>query len=335
MSVVNPLLILRQEIKAKPQAPVAFLDEHGSELDDNMETCKFVRMDSMFFLKDSATCFKSKRGSGPYYTLDAVCFLFKNPAVKDMTFTEYLQLTRRSNIAAVSLVDKKDLLSYVEGQSESMPNLDLKAALVPFAQSFGEAISLVNVRTSDIPTQELFVEPAVVSTRPLRTSNTIFKSSKDFTNVLEMSRSIFKSTDQDKPQNMSLVDSIKSANINAQKDETAKKRKGMPIIIVPAAPTAMMSMFNVKDFLQESRFVPTTDAKTAAGGVKASTITLEKQNDQGKPISYQVIDNPSRLSIEEWGRVAAVFVHGPAWQFKGWKWENPVELFQNGMIWCY
>jgi len=32
-------------------------------------------------------------------------------------------------------------------------------------------------------------------------------------------------------------------------------------------------------------------------------------------------------------RVVAVFVQGPAWQFKGWPWDsNPVEIFSRGMF---
>lgn len=29
-------------------------------------------------------------------------------------------------------------------------------------------------------------------------------------------------------------------------------------------------------------------------------------------------------------RVCCVFVTGKVWQFKGWKWEKPVDLFSNG-----
>lgn len=32
-------------------------------------------------------------------------------------------------------------------------------------------------------------------------------------------------------------------------------------------------------------------------------------------------------------RVVAVFVMGPAWQFKGWPWNgNPVDIFTNGIF---
>lgn len=47
---------------------------------------------------------------------------------------------------------------------------------------------------------------------------------------------------------------------------------------------------------------------------------------------YRVVDNPQRLTQGEWDRVVAVFVMGPAWQFKGWPWDgNPVEIFAKSM----
>ena len=45
---------------------------------------------------------------------------------------------------------------------------------------------------------------------------------------------------------------------------------------------------------------------------------------------YRVIDNPQKLTNADWERVVAVFVMGPAWQFKGWPWDgNPVEIFSK------
>ena len=47
-------------------------------------------------------------------------------------------------------------------------------------------------------------------------------------------------------------------------------------------------------------------------------------------VPYRVIDNPQKLTQQDWNRVVAVFVMGPAWQFKGWPWDgNPVEIFSK------
>lgn len=33
-------------------------------------------------------------------------------------------------------------------------------------------------------------------------------------------------------------------------------------------------------------------------------------------------------------RIVAVFALGQEWQFKGWKWKHPVEIFNKGMFLC-
>lgn len=44
----------------------------------------------------------------------------------------------------------------------------------------------------------------------------------------------------------------------------------------------------------------------------------------------------SALLILSRERVVAVFVQGPAWQFKNWPWNgNPVEIFSKGKILCW
>ena len=42
-----------------------------------------------------------------------------------------------------------------------------------------------------------------------------------------------------------------------------------------------------------------------------------------------VVDNPSRLKDGDWERVVCVVALGKDWQFKGWKWPTPVELFSK------
>jgi len=59
-------------------------------------------------------------------------------------------------------------------------------------------------------------------------------------------------------------------------------------------------------------------------------ITFIKCKFQGELVSYRVIDNVTRLTPEEWRRVAAVFAMGPHWQFKGWpQGGNPALIFHQ------
>lgn len=76
------------------------------------------------------------------------------------------------------------------------------------------------------------------------------------------------------------------------------------------------------------RFV-TVDQKKAGGGKRDSEVLIQRRrNDQTVP--YRVVDNPAKLRPIDWDRVVAVFVMGPAWQFKGYPCENPVEIFAKG-----
>lgn len=63
--------------------------------------------------------------------------------------------------------------------------------------------------------------------------------------------------------------------------------------------------------------------------MKDREIKLQRTLPNGRQIMYRVVDNPVKLNEDEWEKVVVVFVTGQAWQFKDWKWANPVELFQH------
>ncbi|KAJ0181118.1 hypothetical protein K1T71_003203 [Dendrolimus kikuchii] len=120
---------------------------------------------------------------------------------------------------------------------------------------------------------------------------------------------------------------------------SGKRPSRTPIIIIPAAATSLISMFNVKDMLQDLKFV-TVEQKKSEGTVRENEVLLQRRkgptgdlaanNANSMTVPYRVVDNPSRLTAAEWDRVVGVFVQGPAWQFKGWPWDgNPVQIFAN------
>lgn len=117
-----------------------------------------------------------------------------------------------------------------------------------------------------------------------------------------------------------------------------KKGSQMPIIIVPAAATALITMLNAKDLLQDLTFVP-SDERKKRGCRRENETLIHRRKDQVQPrgatlsltVPYKVVDQPLKLTPEDWDRVVAIFVHGPAWQFKGWPGllpdGSPVDLF--------
>lgn len=105
-----------------------------------------------------------------------------------------------------------------------------------------------------------------------------------------------------------------------------KRVSRTPIIIVPATPTSLITMNNCKGILQDLKYV---DNK-ASGERKEFDVLIQRKKPDNSTIMYRVIDNPLKLQEQDWSRVVAVFVQGPAWQFKGWPWNgNPVEIFSR------
>jgi parafibromin len=125
---------------------------------------------------------------------------------------------------------------------------------------------------------------------------------------------------------------VGSSKSNGKKAATlSAKETPTSIIIVPATLTAPVTLFNVKQFLEHGVFISMAELqKRGALGPKQSSISVERKNAKtGEITIYQVIDSIDRLKDEEWKQVVAVFVSGQHWQFKGWKWEQPVDLFEN------
>uniref|UniRef100_A0A3B4U3X0 Parafibromin n=1 Tax=Seriola dumerili TaxID=41447 RepID=A0A3B4U3X0_SERDU len=111
-----------------------------------------------------------------------------------------------------------------------------------------------------------------------------------------------------------------------------------PIVIIPAATTSLITMLNAKDLLQDLKFV-TSEEKKKGGIQRDNEVLLQRRKDQIQPggttlsvtVPYRIIDQPLKLAPQDWDRVVAVFVQGPAWQFKGWPWllpdGSPVDIF--------
>ena len=76
-----------------------------------------------------------------------------------------------------------------------------------------------------------------------------------------------------------------------------------------------------------------TEEKKLQGAKRDNEILLQRRKEGAFTVPYRVIDNPQKLTNADWDRVVAVFVMGPAWQFKGWPWDgSPVEIFSKSKV---
>ncbi|GAA5894752.1 hypothetical protein JCM8208_006060 [Rhodotorula glutinis] len=131
-----------------------------------------------------------------------------------------------------------------------------------------------------------------------------------------------------------------------------KKKQLNPIIIISPSSTAMITMHNVKAFLEESKFIPSEQARAQAALENANTpgntaedvvlVNHARSSATSAPgaetrkARYFVVDSVEALSKfgggkldEAWERVVCVMTTGQEWQFKPYKWNEPKELFHH------
>ncbi|CAO3700655.1 unnamed protein product [Rhizopus stolonifer] len=114
----------------------------------------------------------------------------------------------------------------------------------------------------------------------------------------------------------------------AVKVQKLSNKDKIPLIIVPAAPTAKFTLYNIKQFLEDQKYVDSQELRNE-GLKKPERVIVERKKTNGQSVPYHVVDSIAHFKQNDWDRVCCVFVAGQLWQFKGWKWEKPVDLFSN------
>jgi hypothetical protein len=119
---VDPLQLIRNayRVRETDQNPFAYCTSNGSVLEALTRDCTHITVATSptscaIFPRAVATNYRSKRGAGPHYPLDSICFLLER---KDDSYTNYLQDVRRLGFTVVSLPDKRELVEYLTMANE-------------------------------------------------------------------------------------------------------------------------------------------------------------------------------------------------------------------------
>lgn len=106
-----------------------------------------------------------------------------------------------------------------------------------------------------------------------------------------------------------------------------------PIIVVPSSNLSLITLLNATDVLQELKFVSNEQMRAKCTKRKAELL-IHRRRPGGSAVPYKIVDNPLKLTTDDWQRVVAVFVAGPAWQFKGWPISggDPVQIFSKSKL---
>lgn len=118
-----------------------------------------------------------------------------------------------------------------------------------------------------------------------------------------------------------------------------QKNLKSPIIIISPSTSALLTLNNIKAFLEDSQFIkpnsPELPPKPASG-----VVVVNHPSDRLHPAAHKItiVDNVEVFTKPDyWDRVIAIFTTGQSWQFAKYKQNRPELLFQRypGFFFCY
>lgn len=109
-------------------------------------------------------------------------------------------------------------------------------------------------------------------------------------------------------------------------------RRPDPIILLSPSASSLLRMSNIKSFLEAGTYIPPDSALAGSSGATATILHISRllpTIDASRPLRFILVDTPEQFKPDYWSRVVAVFTTGQTWQFRGYKWQSPPELFRH------
>ncbi|KAK7308012.1 hypothetical protein VNO77_41565 [Canavalia gladiata] len=284
------------------------------------------------------TAYRSTKGNR--YTLETLVHYIKNQHLKH---TEYFQNTIALGIPSVTLPDRKPLLQYLQGILSSTDSIEYRPEDPSFAPSSNP---LPPPPPPPPPSDDHdFMSMIRAVERPLKDRQSLLEcKNRDFYGVLVSATK--REEERQRMESHQRKDGLvaKSRLMGADDDlggydptpkpkmhlKGSKIGEGVPIILVPSAFSTLITIYNVKEFLEDGIYIPTDVKVKQMKAARPDCVTVQKKLSRDRVVTaYEVRDKPSSLKPEDWDRVVAVFVLGKEWQFKDWPFKDHVEIFNK------
>ncbi|TFK25744.1 RNA polymerase II accessory factor [Coprinopsis marcescibilis] len=377
MSIDDPLSALQQAIKSS--TPITYSTSPSPQ-----DTCSSLLLASHIvfgsstFPKTALTRYR-KPGSNAntvngadVYSLEA---LYVAWLLQDANAADYMKQTREHGLAAsgfVSVTERKKVVEWLKGTGGD------ESRIIPFGSAAAEGESTTPPGTplgkfASLPQTATPSKNARSSTTAATSTSSPAKrryvpDNADIEVVKKIKANEVELKDRKtvlrgiKPNNFSSVRTVIAEKVKKVKEssragssshsstpgpsdnKSLRKRNNYPIIIISSSPTALITMYNVKRFLQEATFELSQDAKArsaAEGNPKPEDMVplyrkKTAMESSGREIvshsRYFVVDSVEALSkfgTDAWDRVVCVMTTGQAWQFRPYKWSEPRVLFHH------
>lgn len=321
--------VLKSAITSNKEAKL--VNAEGGVVED-IGAAEFVQIgDSEKFKLGEESQFKGSK----MYDVKSVYFGWMN---RDAAVTEYIEQCENNKVDVISFVEKTDLISYLKGETDTSnyvikPNSDEKDGKKRGTRD-DEKVDYKESKRLKIESDPLLKEISkheielVDHDKALRGT----QKANDFSNLIrECEYKIVRplKSASKKPSTTSKDARKKEVAGNDSSSLATILKKKDPIIILSPSAISMLTMNNVKLFLQDGKFVDPQDIKEGANLNMVQVIRQSKKF--GKKIKFVVVSNVEKFFVkpEYWDRVVAVFTTGQEWQFKNYKINQPNLLFQK------
>lgn len=334
MATASPLALLRDSIRNN--RPVELKDSNNQVV-RSVADASVIVLGDVELPRNTQTNFKKSSSQSEFYSLDTLIFLFLNSELDNST---YIRECRDKSIDNVAIIDRRRALDYLTGKVDNVPNVvepsgEKRPAGDVVEQGKAEGAKRVKIAPAAKDGDNVdFVKSVLAQERQIKTKITILRGIKNFeklpltvANILSGKADAGKAAASSAAKPATQPSKAGQAVVKGKSKPMGRESK-IPIMIVPAAPTAMLTLFNIKQFLEGQEFVD-SQVMRDQGMKKPERVTIERRKANGQVVPYHVVDSAVNFRQNDWDRVVCVFVAGQQWQFKGWKWEKPLELFSN------
>jgi parafibromin len=117
--------------------------------------------------------------------------------------------------------------------------------------------------------------------------------------------------------------------IKELEETTRRNPEERPIILVPCNKNAPVNLLNVKELLQDGKYVKPDEHKVFHFESSRPEFVLVTRTIGGRPWIFEVRDTAKAFSRSQWLRTVLIVTDGSHWQFNGWPFEHIVDMFSS------
>ncbi|KGB77916.3 parafibromin [Cryptococcus deuterogattii R265] len=315
--------------------------------------------------KDTPTRYTSKPGStSEFYNIGQLYLAWIE---RDSGVRDYLIKGQAGGVGYVAITDRRPAVDYLLGKGDGEGRIAAKgeegakqqpagdsaasataealpSALVPSTEAGPSKVSAQTKRKYEVDVVDReFCRKLRSEEIELRDRNSVLRSSAGgkANNFEAFQRNVMHEkiktlrTSFEKGGKQPAAAATSQSDLNRAK----KARSTNPIIVISSSPTSLITMWNVKKFLEQGVFEPSETVRqreASQGNIKVEDmipVIRKRSGPHGDVTSkYYIVDSADALQKfgqDAWDRVVCVVTTGQTWQFKPYKWDDPKVLFQN------